>query len=232
MITFVNVSKYFHGPRGAPKVVLNRANLRVDPYERVGILAPAGAGKTTIARLLTGAIRPSGGTVTRGARISWPLAYAAALHPALSPQENCHITARLYNLDPIDLALRVDAFAELGAAFSAPVAGLSPADRLRLAIALSLSVSFDVYIADEFPTVAVPGFQDKVEAALETRLATAGLILLTRHTRTIDRLTDRTIALAQGRLIDCTCTEEASLVLDLAEEIRLADRKEEPHAAA
>ena len=232
MISFVNVSKYFRGPGRSPRVVLDRANLRINPLERVGVLVPSGGGKTTLARLICGAINPSAGVITRAARISWPLAYSAALHPALTPAQNCVLAARAYNLDPADLSLRVAYFAEIGAAFEAPTADLAPAQRMQVAMGLSLCVDFDFYLADEYSAVASPAFQAKVEAAMETRLADAGLILLTRHARMIERLTDRTVVLAEGKLIDCTTPQEAELILELAAQNAENSAKERPHAAA
>ena len=232
MISFVNVSKYFPGPGRSTHVVLNRANMRVDRGERVGILAPGGAGKTTLARLITGAINPSAGAITRAARISWPMGYSAALHPALTAAQNCVVAARLYNLDPTDLTLRVEHFAQIGGAFVQPVSLLAPAQRLQVAMGLSLSVDFDIYVADEYSTVTSPEFQDKVEAALEARLAGAGLILLTRHRRLIERMTSRTLVLADSKLIECSSPEEAGLILELSQSASLEANSEIPHAAA
>ncbi len=46
--------------------VLQGANLRVHPGEIVGILGKTGAGKTTLARLMTGILQPTGGNIYYG----------------------------------------------------------------------------------------------------------------------------------------------------------------------
>ena len=43
--------------------VLTRISLKIEPGERVGLVAPSGYGKTTLCRLLAGYERPEAGTV-------------------------------------------------------------------------------------------------------------------------------------------------------------------------
>ena len=43
--------------------VLTRISLKIEPGERVGLVAPSGYGKTTLCRLLAGYERPEEGTV-------------------------------------------------------------------------------------------------------------------------------------------------------------------------
>ena len=50
--------------RTAP--VLQGVNLRLHPGERVGILGATGSGKTTLARLMTGLLKPTGGNIYYG----------------------------------------------------------------------------------------------------------------------------------------------------------------------
>ena len=43
--------------------MLTRISLKIEPGERVGLVAPSGYGKTTLCRLLAGYERPEAGTV-------------------------------------------------------------------------------------------------------------------------------------------------------------------------
>jgi NitT/TauT family transport system ATP-binding protein len=58
MIRFLNVTKSFNSLK-----VLDRLSFDVEENEIVGILGPSGIGKTTILRLVTGALRPDSGEV-------------------------------------------------------------------------------------------------------------------------------------------------------------------------
>jgi ATP-binding cassette subfamily F protein uup len=60
LITFRNVSLGFNGP-----LMLDQADLTIEPGERVCLLGRNGAGKTTLLRLLHGAIEPQQGEIAR-----------------------------------------------------------------------------------------------------------------------------------------------------------------------
>lgn len=68
LVRLDNVSCRYNG---AP--VLTGVDLALEPGTFVGVVGPSGSGKTTLLRAITGAIRPSSGTVTRspGLRIGY-----------------------------------------------------------------------------------------------------------------------------------------------------------------
>ena len=99
MIAFDNVSKSFWtGARR--KIILDRASFRIEMGRSLGILAPNGAGKTTIINMMAGLEKPDEGTITRAARISFPLGFMGGVVPKHSGTENARYIARLYGLDP------------------------------------------------------------------------------------------------------------------------------------
>ena len=57
--------------RAGPRLLLSRANLRVGPGDRIGLVGRNGAGKTTLTRVLSGETQPAGGTVTRSGSIGY-----------------------------------------------------------------------------------------------------------------------------------------------------------------
>ena len=223
MITLIDLSRHF-GQGAGTKIILDRASLRIETQDRVGILAATGTGKTTVARLLAGLDRANSGNLIRTGSLSWPLGFSSALHPHLSAAENVYLVAGLYNLDPVDLEIRVQAFAELGRAFFGPVGDLAPGLRGQLALGLSLSVDFDMYLADELSAVGPKHFQDKVEAAINARLENSGLILLTRHIRTIERYCTRFVVLIGARFVECEDAAQAQEILTFDQQ-----KEEVPH---
>ena len=76
MIYLNNVTKRYP-VHGGDRVILDDINLRVRRGEKIGILGRNGSGKSTLIRLISGAERPTSGTVTRSMRVSWPEASPA-----------------------------------------------------------------------------------------------------------------------------------------------------------
>ncbi len=226
MISLINVTRY-HGPPSDPRFVLNDVSLRVEPMDRIGILAPSGSGKSTLARIISGHERPDAGHVIRGGHLSWPMGFSAALHPALKVADNIATVATLRNMDPYELVTKVEDFAQIGASFFRPLSELAPGERSQVALALSLSVVFDIYLADDMNVSANPAFREKCDAALMDRLASAGLIMMSRHPRMLKAFATRFFVLAHAGLIECETAAQAEDILNL-----LIHEDVPPHAIA
>lgn len=224
MISLIDVSRY-HGPASDPHILLDRVSLRVEPLDRVGILAPSGSGKTTLARIMTGKERPDEGQVTRHGAISWPIGFAAAFHPNQTCAQNIACIARLWHLDPTDISAKVEDFVELGDAYYRPVKELSPGKRVNLGLALSLNFTADIYLADDMSASADMHYRDKCDAALADRLASSGIVVLSRHLRVIKQFATRFYVLADAQLIQCSDAQQTQEILKLIE-------TEGPHAHA
>ena len=215
MITFANVTRYHMKPEG-PEVLLNDVSLQFPRHDKTGILALAGSGKTTLARLISGVERPDTGMVHRSCSVSFPLGTTPGFHPGLSGAENIRILARLLRRDVAETVDYCESFADIGAAFQRPVGQYAPALRARLGFAFSMSVEFDTYLSDGVTSAGDHLFRDKCEAALFERLNRSGLILLSRHARTLNRFCTTFYALHEGRLIPCDSADEAQDTLDYA----------------
>src|SRR5690606_2102285 len=64
LLTLEDASVGYGGPP-----VLRRLNLRIDMDDRIGLLGANGNGKTTLLRLLSGALKPEAGRVTKSPRL-------------------------------------------------------------------------------------------------------------------------------------------------------------------
>ncbi len=212
MILLVDVTR-FHGSTRSPQFVLDRVSLRIERGERIGILAAPGAGKSTLARIITGQETPDEGHVIGSSKISWPMGLSSAFHPALSAAENISLIASLWNLNPLSTVARVEDFARIGDAFHKPMATISPGLRSNVATALSLSTDFDFYLADDMNVSADKKFREKAEAALTDRLESSGLIMLSRHARQLKLFATKFFVLADATLIECSSADEADDVL-------------------
>lgn len=226
MISLMNVSRYF-GSGKKTRFVLSDVSLRVEPMDRIGILALPGEGKSTLARIIAGQERPNQGFVTRKGRISWPIGFAAAFHPSMTGAQNIAAVAKLWNQDPHDLVMRVEDFAQIGSEFHQPLMDLSPGKRSQIALSLSLNTEFDSYLADDMNVSSNPVFRDKCDAALLDKLETAGLIMLSRHPRLLKTFATRFYVLSGGSLIECKNTVEAQDILTV-----MTEKDSMPHVVA
>jgi PrtD family type I secretion system ABC transporter len=59
----LHVDKVVFAPPGSTRPILRGVSLDIQPGQVIGIIGPSGAGKTTLARILVGALRPRSGTV-------------------------------------------------------------------------------------------------------------------------------------------------------------------------
>ncbi len=215
MILLANVSRW-HMNGGDPEIILNNVSIRWQAEERIGILALAGTGKTTVARILAGIERADRGIIRRTTSLSFPLGTSAGFHDGLTGAENIRHLARILRRDIAETVDYVESFAEIGKNYTRPVGQYSPAMRARLGFALSMAVEYDTYLSDGVVSAGDHGFRDKCEAALHERLSRSGIILLSRHARTLNRFCSRFYALHEGQLIECDSAEEAKDLLDYA----------------
>ncbi len=203
---------YRHGRSIRP--VLTGATLTMTAGERVGILGRGASGKSSLIALVAGRLAPSRGRVTVTANTGWALGSSHGFHPDLSGAENVTTLAAIAGQDVAATLAFCEGFAELGPAFWHPVAGYSPGMRAQLAYSFSMAAPRDTYLADEVLSAGDRHFRDKCEALLTDRLATAGLILVSKHARTLERFCNRHFALVRGRLWPCVSAAEAETLID------------------
>ncbi len=215
MIALHNITR-FHMNGLDPEIVLNNISVQFKAREHVGILALAGSGKTTLARVLSGIDRPNSGYINRASSLSFPLGSTAGFHARLNGAENVRMLARLLRRNVEETVDYCESFADIGKNFTRPVGHYAPAMRARLGFAFSMSVEFDTYLSDGIISAGDHGFRDKCEAALFERLSRSGFILLSRHARTLTRFCTKFYALHEGQLIPCASAEEAQDLLDYA----------------
>ena len=176
---FINCTRYFLS-FGAPKVVLHDATMIVGTKERVGLLVPSGAGKSTIIRMLAGVETPDSGIVLRDGG-GWPLGYTGGFRQELTGEENIRKYATIVGLDPSDFSAFCADFSELGEAYFHPLRLYSARMRGRLAFAASLGIPATTYLADDKLSAGDEKFREKCDAALADRLRQAGKY----HTRRV-----------------------------------------------
>lgn len=187
-----------HGPG---PWVLRGVDFVIPPQTNVGLLGRNGAGKTTLLRLVGGIDQPNRGSVRRHCRVSWPMGFGGGLQGTLTGRQNAKFVCRIYGeAGRMDERLeRIQAFAEIGAAFDEPVKTYSSGMKSRLQFALSLAFDFDVYISDEVTSTGDAAFQAKAAQAFRDLVGRSSLIMTSHSNATLKQFCTAGIWLHEGQ---------------------------------
>jgi branched-chain amino acid transport system permease protein len=210
---------------------LDGVSLRVDAGELVGLVGPNGSGKSTLIGLLSGALRPTSGTIH----------VAGQATAALAPHEVAHLgIARTYQIprpfasmtvrDNVAMAImfgrhpesledarrRADghlAMVGLGSRADLRPSGINLHERQLLEIARALATEPRVLLLDEALAGLNPAEIDQAVGVVRRIHASGVTIVIVEHLlRVVNQLATRIVVLDQGRLL--AAGEPASVMRD------------------
>ena len=208
-------------------------DFRVEPGEVFGLLGPNGAGKSTTIGMLTGTVKPTGGSARLAGFdvASEPLAARRAssvvfqesvLDGALSGRRNLELHARLWGVPTAVAGARIEEVAgQLGISelLDRAASSYSGGQRRRLEIARALVSQPEVLFLDE-PTVGLdPRIRHELlDVIAELRARAEMTILLTTHyLDEAQRLCDRVAIMHAGRIV--AMDRPAALLAGLGREL-------------
>ena len=179
--------------------VFNGLSFDLPVAGRLAMLGRNGQGKSTLIKILGGALPHTRGTIQWNVAASWPIGFSGGFQGSLSGLDNIHFLARLYRKDIADTIRRVDDFAELGIKLREPVRYYSSGMRARLAFGLSLAIEFDCYLIDELVAVGDSRFQEKCETELFERRKERTFIIASHDMHLIAKLCDKALIIDGGK---------------------------------
>lgn len=193
-----NIVKEFDTQIGLRRV-LDGISFRVGHGERMAVLGRNGAGKSTLIKILAGVQTPTSGTITRGMRMSWPLALGGGFEGELTGSDNIRFISRIYGAPLRETVDFVTDFAEIGKQIHMPVRYYSSGMRMRLAFALSLAIDFECYLIDEVILVGDRKFQAKCIHELFVKRADRAMILAIHDMNVVNERCTSALILKAGR---------------------------------
>jgi len=199
MIRVHNLRKLYR-TRFGEKLVLDKVSFELRKGERLGVLGRNGAGKSTMIRLVSGAERPTSGTIERHMSVSWPLAFGGAFQPMLTGVDNVRFISRIYSQNFESNLAFVEQFAELGPYLREPVRTYSSGMRARLAFAISMIIEFDCFLIDEIGAVGDARFHDRCNYELFEKRADRAMVIISHDAGYVRDHCNRWAVLHNGRL--------------------------------
>jgi branched-chain amino acid transport system ATP-binding protein len=210
---------------------VDHVDLMIERGEFRSIIGPNGAGKTTLFNLISGAMRPTEGTITLAGRDITALSPAervaknmarsfqlTTVFNGLSVHENVRLaaqSARFGTMSPVERLFadpdRFDAINDRTAAIiddlglrevaTAQASDLSYGDRRRLEVALVLATDPEVVLLDE-PTAGMSGDETAATIELIEEVLTDKTVVLVEHNvDLVMRVSDRITTLNDGAVV-------------------------------
>ena len=184
---------------------LNHVSFEVNKGETVGIIGTNGSGKSTMLKIITGVLNPTGGTVDLDGRVSALLELGAGFNSEYTGLENIYLNGTMIGFKREEIDAKLDdilKFADIGDFVHQPVKTYSSGMFVRLAFAVAINIDPEILIVDEALSVGDVFFQAKCYKKFEEFKEQGKTILFVSHDLgSISKYCDRVILLNKGEKI-------------------------------
>jgi ABC-type polysaccharide/polyol phosphate transport system ATPase subunit len=194
-----------HGRRRPDeRFALRRFSVTVKSGENVAVLGLPGAGKTTLARLVTRMSRPDGGTVRVRGRVGLVFSGKLGMNPFLSVDEYVRLAAAIHGAEPdmadacCDEALHITG---LSGRRHATLVNLPKGDVRHLSLAVALTVPQELRVFDSLPNLGRDPVGSRLAARVREHFARGSNLILARTTTGLPLTVSRAIILHDGETL-------------------------------
>jgi ABC-2 type transport system ATP-binding protein len=194
-------------------VAIDALDLEVPMGVSLGVLGPAGSGKSTLVRLLAGLVHPSAGTLTIGGSPAGSVAarrrlgvvlQEARLYDWMTARESLAFAADLAGMPGAHIASRIKEVASelaIDGQLDRRVGELAAPMRGRLGTAMALVGEPEVLLLDEPFQTLDPEARHEVRGVLAALRGRTTIVLAAHRLADIEALCDRLAVLDAGRLV-------------------------------
>lgn len=184
---------------------IKKMSLDIKEGERVGVIGYNGAGKSTLLKALAGVYPIKGGTIETVGNIRSMFELTLGFDMDSTGRENIMNRGLMLGYTPNqvrEFEQEMIEFAELGEFIDYPIRAYSSGMLVRLAFAISTSVSGEILLVDEVLSAGDINFQKKAKQRMMDVMSRAKILVLVLHDMaTIEDICTRTIFLKQGQII-------------------------------
>ena len=184
---------------------LNGVSFEIERGETVGLIGHNGAGKSTVLKVLSRIIEPSGGWAEVTGRVGSLLEVGTGFHPELTGRENVFLNGAILGMRRAEIRARFDEIVEFAAVerfLDTPVKRYSSGMSVRLAFSIASHLEPEVLLVDEVLAVGDATFQRKSMGKMsEVAKAGSTVIFVSHNLATIQALCQRGIMLERGKVV-------------------------------
>lgn len=182
---------------------LRDVSFDVHKGETVGIIGTNGAGKSTILKIITGVLNPTGGSIDIDGRISALLELGAGFNGEYTGIENVYLNGTMMGYTREEMKEKLPTileFADIGDFVYQPVKTYSSGMFVRLAFAVAINIDPEILVVDEALSVGDVFFQSKCYQKFDEFKKEGKTILFVSHDlSSVSKYCDRVILLNKGR---------------------------------
>ncbi len=183
---------------------LRDVSFEVKKGEVLGIVGHNGAGKSTLLKVISGILKPTGGSVTVNGTVVPMLELGSGFDTDLSGRENVFLNGAILGYPEEFLKAKFDeiaAFSELGQFLDVPLRNYSSGMVMRLAFSIATVVDPDILIVDEILSVGDAPFQEKSKKRMLELMGGGTTVLFVSHSLgQIREMCDRVLWLDHGQM--------------------------------
>lgn len=183
---------------------LSKINLNLCEGDRIGIIGHNGAGKSTLLRLLSGAFYPSEGNINIQGRVNSLIDISLGIDPELSGLNNIYLRLLILGENYSKIKKNIDEiteFSDLGDFINLPVRTYSTGMLMRLLFSISMVLSAEIIIMDEWLSVGDSQFKGKVELKLNEMINNCKVFVIASHSEDlIKKLCNKVLWLEHGEI--------------------------------
>jgi capsular polysaccharide transport system ATP-binding protein len=202
------------GPFFKRRRILAAVTIQIPTDQRIALVSQPEEDKKRLIDLLAGLTKPTSGTITRLAEVSFPVGHLLGFTKEHTVRLNVAHIARLYGADVAATVDVVEQVLGMGKAFDRSYEDLPRKLRKPLAEAVALALPFDLYLLTD-DRLGQPGAArgrrsaSSIELLFEARAKSAGMIIPTRNVNYAREICHMALVLQNGTLELFKNVEEA-----------------------